>query len=721
MTEENENYDESQLPTHISGWDRAAKSEAMTKVSVTSQTETADDEIDEISNPQSAMRENFEEKENSESVGVIEDVSTNELKIKPASRRRHRNSSLNARNNPTVWKMRKRGRRARVASVQEFTSPSFPPLPKKQFTTSLRRRAIRKAEDNETGSDPNYNSEDCGDISLGMKLIVVGGRVIVQSLNGLTDGRASPAQLTGMIERGDVLLAIGQVSLVLLPIDKLMDGLKPLSSPDANGNYMRSLELRFESGIGLGPLKSHEEAEVLKSKAFAGRQDDAANEMFSLFPMVDQLSGAPLFDEFQYQQQYYNITETTEKTEEEKSSGEQDEEDSVSDEIRSPDDIISAVLALETKLDRKRFTSEFYDWSDQVSELLKKVVEIAESSITNEAVVGLTQSERVDLGKNVMKIAKALSLSMEDMDKGKDMRSFKVWSSNFSLKSGASARRRFVLDTASLRSHRHQKPEIEEESEADESVGSDADNLESMGDVDGDAFLLKLAAHDEIWQSQVVDFLKESIKEKDKKLDDEDEEKEDNSKEDIEEQNNTAPDINSALSKELGTFLFGENMAKIITKKKRSYALPPEEITTVLFDLTTNIATSTPDEITIFGQGSINQSLRSGYGTSLGGKAKSTHKTNTLLANQFVLYQALPFWLESFRPFPWEQRRVLWPRLTNLSSSMSGGATIVSDADSLTVESAGSSPSVLGTKSRIKDIREIIEDQELDIETRSET
>jgi hypothetical protein len=146
-------------------------------------------------------------------------------------------------------KKRKRGRYVRVAAVQDASShavPSeaasfsktssnapilmFPPLPRNQYTATLRRRAIRKLDEGggssapssvitiksvgssvgataaaspvligvvpEEEDDPNY--EEYGDISLGMKLIVAGGRVIVQKLIPLSDGRASPAQLVAM-------------------------------------------------------------------------------------------------------------------------------------------------------------------------------------------------------------------------------------------------------------------------------------------------------------------------------------------------------------------------------------------------------------------------------------------------------------------------------------------------------------------------------------------
>ena len=105
-----------------------------------------------------------------------------------------------------------------------------------------------------------------------MKLIVAGGRVIVQTLNALSDGRASPAQLTGVIQRGDVLLAVGDVSLDKLPIDQLMMGLKPLSAPETpDGRYRRVLRLRLEAGVGHELLQSHEQRGLLVPSPSSGR------------------------------------------------------------------------------------------------------------------------------------------------------------------------------------------------------------------------------------------------------------------------------------------------------------------------------------------------------------------------------------------------------------------------------------------------------------------
>jgi hypothetical protein len=426
--------------------------------------------------------------------------------------------------------------------------------------------------------------------------------------------------------------------------------------------------------------------------------------MFSLFPMVDQLSGAPLFDD------NHQIVEEAKLPEADKEEPENDDEGAnqakqmqeATKEDSTPDDLISTTIAKQQALDRERYASEFFDRNEHLSELLRNAVRV--EPVEEQTNSGTTLSERVELGQKIMKLTKSLTFSMEDIDKGKDLRSFKTWSTNFSLRSGASARRRSMLDNVSLRSHRTHDADASE----DESVASGGSG--TLDDVDGDALLLGLAAHDGIWRKQVVDALKESIDEMENGSDvDEDE---------VEDEAEPVEDMDTALTKELGNFLFGENMSKIITKKKKSHALPPEEITTVLFDLTTNIATSAPDEITVFGKTSNNMSIQSSFGGTAG-KRKAAVRADMLLANMFILHEALPVWLKSFRPFQLDQRRVLWPRMRqNSSGSLGGSGTQGSDGDSLTIESTGSAPK---SPSRTKELREIIEDQELDVETRAET
>jgi hypothetical protein len=641
----------------------------------------------------------------------------------------------NSNNNKSKAKRRKRGRYVRVASVDEnndMNKNTFPPLPGNQYRTTLRRRAIRKSDESTAATasssttseehSQEYMSQEYGDISLGMKLIVVGGRVIVQTLNALADGRASPAQLAGVIQRGDALLSIEHLSLVNLPIDQLMEGLKPLSAPiSANGSYQRILQLRFEAKAGLELLKNHEETEAWKTSSERKENIDAANDMFSLFPMVDQLSGTPLFEDHhntysprskEKQQSESTFIETNDAKLSLATTNDDDDESQypadkklVNEKRQTPDALISAALARERMMDREKFTSEFFIWNDDLSEWLRTAVRLVYTHCDNTDGIGMTRKERIEAGEKVMQVVKMMSYNMEDVDKGKDMRSFRRWNSTLSLRSKASVRRRFVLDAASLLGNRLDRFGESDAADSDgESVGSvDSTSLEGE---DGDELLLRLAAHDDIWRKQVLETLKKAIEAME---DDSDEPEEKDEKKEVA--------LDSAITMELGTFLFGENMTRIITKRKRTFALPPEEITSVLFDLITNIASSAPDEITVSGHTSTNRSLQSGLARFVSAKPVLPG-TDVLLATRFVLDEAIPIWLKSFHPLPWDQRRVLWPRIKHASADSHGGTSTIFSDDSLTVDSAASirSSSVKG-----KNLREMIEDQELDVETRAET
>ncbi len=620
-----------------------------------------------------------------------------------------------ARNVPR--KKRKRGRKVRTARVDEsqYDKPQGLLLPPSQYETTLIRRAIRKREEQQSTKEGSStlpsekwkdetNDEDghevYGDISLGMKLNIVGGKVIVQTLNALLDGRASPAQLTGVIKRGDVLLSINDTSLVNLPADPLMMALKPLSSPDPSGAYQRMLKLRLAAGEGLTMLVRFEQQQAKKTVGGGteGRHAavDVANDMFNLFPMVDQLSGMPLFDDQQYMPEY---------SEDEKQSTVASPTPSRVDgaslkKLTTLDELISRHLAVERFEDRDRFLSEFYAWDENCPPLLKTSKHDHEHAFAA-AHVSLTLSEMIELGRRATLGAEKLSFQIENIDRGKDVRSFRSWSTTLSLYSRASTRRRYVLDSASLPVGYGRVEEIQEEEDDEvESQGSGSSDEEQ---VDGDELLLRLAAHDEIWRKQVIEFLEKISAEAENPAIEEEAEPE------------KTDEMVTALSNELGSFLFGENMTKILSKHKKPKALPPEEVTAVLFDLSTIVSANVPDEITAAGS---HRSLRSSL-VPFTGIRRPLPGSDAMLATRFLLDEVLPSWLKTFRPLPWEHRRVLWP-LDKTPSAGSTAASTQSD-DSLTLDSMSTTQLSPVKNRKHASLQEIIEDQELNVETRGET
>ena len=155
-------------------------------------------------------------------------------------------------------------------------------------------------------------------------------------------------------------------------------------------------------------------------------------------------------------------------------------------------------------------------------------------------------------------------------------------------------------------------------------------------------------------------------------------------------------------------------MTKVLAKNKTPRALPSEEVTAVLFDLATRLSATVPDEIKA--SGSIVGS-RAGL-TPFESTRKQSVGDDFDLATRFLLDEALPAWLASFKPLAWEHRRILWPT-DRVRTGGSTTASTLSD-DSLTIDSGGHSLQTARSRKR-RTIREIIEDNELNPETRGET
>jgi hypothetical protein len=588
-------------------------------------------------------------------------------------------------------------RRPRVVSIGNAESlPKGLPTPTNQYECILIRRAILPLSANPLLQSTNvaelsHDKEDTddseaiyGDIALGMKLSIADtGHVIVQKVTSLADGRASPAQLTGMIQRGDVLLSIDGTSLA----ENALAGLGPLRAPeDCTVPCQRQYKLKFAAGLGLEMLQSIENRQATLASSVAG---NPALEMMALFPMVDQLSGMPLFHE-------------------EIISDKENDKPIIPLPIEAPSEIV-----VPEKAPRRKKVDVPLD--DQISDSLsnlrntekmqyftKETLEDVSQKSRDASNLNLTLSQRQDLGRQGIVGAKNLLKRVEGIDAGKDLRSFQSWNTTISLYSRASTRRRRVFDAASLplKNYGHFDEAKEESSDGGGSVKSST-NSEQL---DGDELLLRLAAHDEIWRKQVLEFLETVAHETDEPGSLEDEKK-------LEQ----PVEINAAMSSELGNFLFGDSMTKILAKHKSPRTLPSEEVTAVLFDLGTKLSASIPDEI-------------KASGTILSAKSELTPFTemkrhaadsDVVLAARFLLDDALPAWLKSFRPLAWEHRRILWPIEKKGRVRGSSMASTLSD-DSLTVDTTMTSMQSASVGRR-KNIREIIEDNQLDIETRGET
>lgn len=576
--------------------------------------------------------------------------------------------------------------RSRVALIDVCeTKRKGLPTPSNQYECILIRRAVLPLEPKNSKNigDVTVEVQDdvYGDISLGMKLSVADtGHVIVQRVTRLADGRASPAQLTGMIQRGDVLLAIDGVSLT----ENALAGLSPLRAPDDRRvPCQRQYKLRFAAAEGLSMLKSIENQ---RASISAGNAGNLASELLALFPMVDQLSGMPLFEEQHDQENQRPAVVPLPEAPPEIVPDATPSRKKV--EVVPLDEQISESLSTLRVMDRNQYLLNCKDMSSM------------HAACTATEQLFLTLPQRQEMGRKALIGARNLINQVENIDAGKDLRSFQSWNTTLSLYSRASTRRRRVFDTASLPVN-FGRLEEDKEDDDDSCAGSEKSSTNSE-QLDGDELLLRLAAHDEIWRKQVIEFLEKVAQESnDSDSDDSNDVKEAESS-----------DINLALSNELGSFLFGENMSKILAKHKTPRALPSEEVTAVLFDLATKLSASVPDEIKASGTIMTSKSRL----TPISGLKRHAADSDAVLAARFLLDSALPAWLKSFRPLAWEHRRILWP-VDRVRLGGSTAASTLSD-DSLTVDS---SQSTSARHRKRKNLREIIEDQELTIETRGET
>lgn len=592
---------------------------------------------------------------------------------------------------------RKRGNiRSRIAVIEKPEARRGGlRLPVNQYECKLVRRAVKPLDPDQRRLDEEEEGI-YGDIALGMKLSVADtGQVIVQNVTSLGDGRASPAQLTGKINRGDILLFIDGVSLA----ENALLALNRLKAPvDKNVPCQREYTLRFAAGEGHRLLETIERNQAAKKLAV---RQDPASEMLTLFPMVDQLSGMPLFEE---------ETQTIKTNAAPKSPAVKETRETLPeiDPIRhSLNDLISNNLANDRVTDRNLYIKEWLRSNPEFD--VKAGTFVFENGFSPEK--ELTLAERQDLGRKAVSGIKNMLRQVEDIDAGKDTRSFQSWNTTLSLYSRASTRRKRVLDAASLpASFARVQEEEEEDDDSDAahgggSVGSNSDDQSEQ--LDGDELLLRLAARDEIWRKQVIEFLEKVGKEEVDPIE------EPMNGEDVE---NVAVsrDMDTALSNELGNFLFGANMTKVLAKNKTPRALPSEEVTAVLFDLATRLSATVPDEIKA--SGSIAGS-RAGL-TPFESSRRQSAGDDFDLATRFLLDDALPAWLASFKPLAWEHRRILWPT----DRARTGGSTTASTLsdDSLTVDSGGHSLQTSRSRKR-RTIREIIEDNELNPETRGET
>lgn len=525
-----------------------------------------------------------------------------------------------------------------------------------------------------------------GDTSLGMKLTILSGKVIVQGLISLQDGRASPAQLDGMIARGDIILSIdGRPLLGLGNLELLMKRLEPLSTPNESGLYERRVRVRFAVGEGLQLLAK---SDGDKREGVQPKQKSKNENKFRVgtYTMVDQLSGMPIFDHMD--------SDGIQSKGEMSAFSAKDREPIHSVTPLSPQKtkhmslnrIISIRVAIDQQRNKSNFTSKYFSMNEEASSLLRPM----EYEIIPESFEDATKrkNELLAQGRHALVLAKYLYNQVEFGPLQKKIDPLEIVRSE--------------CRSFSSRSRFSQKYILHHDSD-EESIGQDGSDSDSMADCvgdegGGDEMLLQLAVWNRSWKKSMVETLEAASvhtreKKKGQKL-----------------INKKAK--SDSLESQLQNLLFGFEVAEIISKKKPTVALPPDEITEVLFDLSSQVTATIPSNVSIVDGFDASLHELDQYEVPSPLVSSTRIDTKVLEATRFLLDDIMPAWMDTFKPIPILQRRVIWPSIKDGSS--------VATPDDLSMESAATGWST-GTPERRAKLEDKIAYLELDADTKSDT
>lgn len=577
--------------------------------------------------------------------------------------------------------------------------------------------------------------EIVGDTSLGLKLTIIQGKVIIQAIDPLNDGRASPAQLCGSISPGDILIAVNGKSLINgtihnpAPMDRIISVLKPLSQPidDVSGEYSREVRLRLVLGEGVGLLREQKRREVkkredmerrkalgLERQSSGGVGGDAAGDIFGIasFMAVDQHSGMPLFGHLDhYPSQHVSKVatpppqrQTTTVTDNRVKSIERSEEKVTTSSLPVPQTLqekIAQQVALDRQWMRNRNTSEFFSLDNDASVLLRPPTPPPTIDEMDSTYIDPIEARKQMLarGEKVMNDAKSLLTLAEFEDRR--VESFYADEDPMEVASRVCGTASIRTGASKRRWHRGDSVVALEEDEST-SAGAEDASVESVEECDHRR-LINLAANDDSWKVNVLKRLELYAQ-------------------DTEKESNGDTSTSTSIEKETAptgfdAFLFGGDVSTLMRKKKQSLALPPGEMTAMLFDLVDHLSTDFfPGQIFVDSEsGGASKSVS--FSKNLIGNGEDTKR-----ATEFLLDDALRIWLKTFRPLPWTQRRAIWRKQSGGNADASVAASMLDDNMSLSMASeSANTPKTAAVEREKRNLREVIEEMELDAETRIET
>ena len=594
--------------------------------------------------------------------------------------------------------------------------------------------------------------EIMGDTSLGLKLTILQGKVIIQHISALDDGRSSPAQVCGLLSPGDIMIAVNGKSLINgtihnpVTMDKIISVLKPLSQPinEQTKEYSREVRLRFALGDGKSLLRVQDERErrkledreLRKMLGLAGGNamaSDPAADLFGIGALmaVDQHSGIPMFGNFLEHRNEEHAKEEKKETDDDK--GDHGSMKFAKEVVvgstkatRGKCEVhpvlflararptLQAQIAYQVQLDllyiRNRNASEFFTLNETASSLLRppsplpvKMIDLYEENLI------YARQQRLEHCIQTMTNAKSLFSLLELQDRvvevfqdGDFIEVAPNTCGTSSVYTGDSRRRWHGGDCSVIAE--------DALSEAPLTSTADNPNIQQGSIRPGESgvaecdhrSLVELAATNEFWKTNVLKRLAASVAETEK------------------EKSSSFESCTASEESPISSFdrfLFGD-VASFLGRKKQSFALPPAEMTSMLFDLVEMLESGLPDHLF------MKESPLSTFHPLSSEKVVTPGKidfarSDIKNATDFLLDLALGEWLKSFRPLPWKHRHALW------SSHLSGldGDSMVSsrtdDDDSLSLMSGFTSQTRMEKDRR--NLKELIEDLTLSHETRGET
>ena len=587
---------------------------------------------------------------------------------------------------------------------------------------------------------PLPQEEIVGDTSLGLKLTILQGKVIIQAIDPLNDGRASPAQLCGFISPGDILVAVNGKSLINgtihnpAPMDRIISVLTPLSQPidEVSGEYSREVRLRLVLGEGLDLLREQkrredrkrEDLERRKAMGLLDRQNlgvgggDAAGDIFGIasFMAVDQHSGMPMFSQMDDDHHRLHVpvavstpkrkaTSSTENKAVTDTENKHEEATPLRQHLRTPltlQEQIAQQVALDRQWMRNRDTSEFFSLNNDASAMLRPPTPPPTIQEMDAMVDPIEfRKQLLARGAKVMNDAKSLLSQAEFQDRR--VESFYADEDPMEVASRVCGTASIRTGASKRRWHRGDSAVTEEEDESSSARGEEDASAESMDECDHRK-LVDLAANDDSWKVNVLKRLEIYAQ---------DTERESNGEAST---TPTAPE-KKEVPTSFDTFLFGGEVTTLMKKKKKSLALPPGEMTAMLFDLVDHLSSEIlPGQIFLDAEsGAANKTVS--FSRNLNGSNNENEK-----ASEFLLNDALRIWLQTFRPLPWSQRRAIWRKQSGGNTDAVMAASILDDNMSLSMTSGSNgTPKTTAMEREQRNLIEVIEEMELDAETRTET